>query len=156
MLAQLALYWLSYFPSLSDLICVCMYVWSEVEVSSSICLYLIFWHRVSSWTCSSLIWLYLLASKLQWSCCLHILSLGILQVFIKWSSECFQGKHFINWLIMVGEEVWEAPLAVNGYWKRRNHFLQWCSHWLVAHAPVNNVLPMLIQAAQIKHSGSHT
>lgn len=50
----------------------------------------------------------------------------------------------------------EDPLALNGYWGRKSPFLQWCSHWLVAHAPVNNLQPMHMKTALINSVGHKT
>lgn len=35
-------------------------------------------------------------------------------------------------------------LEFNSYSKRESHVLQWCSHGQRAHAPVNNLKPMLM------------
>lgn len=48
----------------------------------------------------------------------------------------------------------EKPMALTGYRGRKSPFLQWCSHWLVAHAPVNNLQPMHMKTALI-NSASH-
>lgn len=33
---------------------------------------------------------------------------------------------------------------------RGSHFLPWCSHWLIAHAPGNDLLSMHMEATLIK------
>lgn len=50
----------------------------------------------------------------------------------------------------------EEPMALTGYWGRKSLFLQWCSHWLVAHAPVNNLQPMHMKTALINSAGDKT
>lgn len=50
----------------------------------------------------------------------------------------------------------EENMALTGYWGRKSLFLQWCSHWLVAHAPVNNLQPMHMKTALINSAGDKT
>lgn len=50
----------------------------------------------------------------------------------------------------------EENMALTGYWGRKSLFLQWCSHWIVAHAPVNNLQPMHMKTAWINSADHKT
>lgn len=116
------------------LFCVFMEDRGQWKVSFWIGLYLIFWGRVSPWTCSLSVWL---TSKLLGPSCLQFSYIEIINVQGCWRTELrslfLQGKHFnflyhlwipvIRWAIFFYPSLWYARkwehfflLLLNHYW----------------------------------------